>query len=80
MVEAAVYGNGNLKNDNIMTWSTSSSFKIWNFYSSLNNQTYVFWESWIVSTPAGSAGSSPWKTGANGDCYTSAAYGPICDW
>lgn len=55
-------------------------FNIWNFYGSLNNQTYVFWESWIVSTPAGSSGSAPWKTGAGGDCYTSAAFGQICDW
>jgi hypothetical protein len=45
VVEAAVYGNGNFKDDNVTTWSTTaSSFIIWSFYGSLNNETYVFWE------------------------------------
>jgi hypothetical protein len=79
-IDAAVYGNGNFKDNNIATWWANGTGMIYHFYSSLNNQTYVYWENWIVSTPNGPKTSPAWKTGSGGDCYTSAAVGQICDW
>jgi hypothetical protein len=79
-IDAAVYGNGNFKDNNIATWWANGTGIIYHFYSSLNNQTYVYWENWIVSTPNGPKTSPAWKTGSGGDCYTSAAVGQICDW
>jgi hypothetical protein len=78
-IDARVYGNGALYDDNVATWSAPGTGIIWHYYGSLNNKSYTFWAIQTVSTPGGVVTTPAWKSGT-GSCYTSAAYGPICSW
>lgn len=78
-LDARVYGAGSSVSTNDQVWSAPGTGAIYNFYSSLNGKTYVFWVKQQVGTPAGTQWSEARKTGT-ASCYLHGAYGPICSW